>query len=120
MDYSSQLYTDKRYSPGSFCCIFSCICSYVLVKSKIDIKTFPLLPKHIKSLTMGHLKKKADVFNAGHMKKVLTEMYDDNNPKESADKIAASLLYYGLLRRVEALQINQKYISLDSTEVIEV
>ena len=35
--------SNKRYSPGSFLCIFSCIRSMILVESRIDIKTFVLL-----------------------------------------------------------------------------
>ena len=57
VNFFSQLHVTKKYSVGSFWCIFSCIRSYILVVSKVDIKTFPLLRKLLKGLTAKHLVK---------------------------------------------------------------
>ena len=35
-------------------------------------------------------------------------MYDENKPSELQDKVSVSLLYYGLLRRAEVLQVEIK------------
>ena len=80
VNFFSNLYVTGRYSVGCFWCIFSCIRAYILVESKTDIKSFALLRKQLKSLTVKHLKKKSDIFTAVEMKKVLEEKYDDNNP----------------------------------------
>ena len=40
-----------------------------------------LLRKLIKSLTMNHLAKKAGIFTAEEMKKVLNDFYDESDPK---------------------------------------
>ena len=49
---------------------------------------------------MRHVAKKADIFTADEMKSVFTDFYrDDDDPKQLVDKIATSLMYYGLLRR---------------------
>ena len=57
VNYFTVTYEDQTYSPGSFWQMFSCIRSYILVKTKIDIKSFSLPRKLIKSLTVNHLKK---------------------------------------------------------------
>ena len=54
------------------------------------------------------------------MKKVLTEMYDDENPRDLVDKITVCLLYYGLLRRTESITLQVKYIDLKSSNEIDV
>ena len=54
VNYFTVTYEDQTYSPGSFWQMFSCIRSYILVKTKIDIKSFSLLRKLIKSLTVKH------------------------------------------------------------------
>ena len=51
------------------------------------------------------------------MKLVLSTMYDDNNPKDLADKIAVSLLYYGLLRKTESITIELKDVKVNSDVV---
>ena len=50
----------------------------ILVEARLDIKTYPLLRKLIKSLTVKYLKCKADIFSADGMKKSFTEMLDEN------------------------------------------
>ena len=56
VNYVSATYEGGRYSPGSFWCMFSCIRSYIVIKTKVDIKTFTLLKGLIKRLTVNHLK----------------------------------------------------------------
>ena len=73
VNFFAWMKTENKYSPGSFWCIFSCIRTMVLVESSIDIKTYPLLRKTIKTLTVKHLKKKADIFESKEIKKILTE-----------------------------------------------
>ena len=47
-------------------------------------------------------------------------MFDDSSPKELGDKIAISLLYYGLLRKVESITLQVKDVSLRFTEEVDV
>ena len=49
-----------------------------------------------------------------------TEHCDDNKPEELKEKIVMALLYYGLLRSSEVLQLNFNDINLNLTENIEV
>ena len=70
------------YSLGSFWQMFSCIRSYFLVESKVEIKNWSLLCKLIKSLTAKHIKKKVNVFTWLKMQRILEEMFDEENPKE--------------------------------------
>ena len=72
VNYFTTLHITQQYSVGTFWCIFSCLQSYILVSSKVDIKTFPLLRKLLKRLTAKHVKKKSDIFTAEEMKVVLT------------------------------------------------
>ena len=120
VNYFTEMYNEGQYSVGTFWCIFSCIRSYLLVKTKVDIKSFALLRKLIKGLTEKHIKKKASIFTGEEMKKVLMEMYNEDDPQDLLEKITVSLMYYGLLRGGEVLQIEKKDVRLDLTEDIEV
>ena len=120
VNYFTNTYKEMTYSPGSFWQMFSCIRSYVLVKTKIDIKSFTLLKKLIKSLVVKHLVKKASIFTSEEIVKALKEFYDDSNPKDLANKISVSLAYYGLLRLEEVITLKKKDIVLDLTDDIEV
>ena len=120
MNYFTDMFNRKLFSPGTFWCIFSCVRSYILVQSKIDIKKYMLLRKLIKSLTMTHLAKKAGVFTAEEMKRVLYDFYDESDPKQLVSKVAVALLYYGLLRRCESLQIQLMDIEMGLTDDIDV
>ena len=75
----------------------------ILVEARLDIKTYPLLRKLIKSLTVKHLKCKADIFSADEMKKIFTEMFNENEPSDLKKKVTIALLYYGLLQVNEFL-----------------
>ena len=114
------MYKDEKYLPGSFWCIYLCIRSLILVEARIDIKQYPRLRKTIKSLTVKHLKQKADIFTAEKVKQLLAEYLDGDKPEELEKKIAIALLYYGLLRYSEVLAINENDVRLDLTENIEV
>jgi hypothetical protein len=87
---------------------------------KVDIKSFALLCKLIKGSMEKHIKKKASIFTAEEMKKVLIEMYNKDDPQDLLEKITVSLMYYGLLRGGEVLHIGKKDVRLDLTEEIEV
>ena len=100
--------------------MFSCLCTYILVKTKIDIKTFALLCKLLKSLTMKHIKKKAAIFTRDEFLRAVKDMYNDENPKDLVNKLAVCLAYYGLLRLEEVLKVTRKDVQLDLTEDIEV
>ena len=54
------------------------------------------------------------------MSNVLKNMYDENKPSELQDKVTVSLLYCGLLRRAEVLQVEIKDVDYVLTESIEV
>ena len=114
------MYNEGKYSVGIFWCIFSCIRSYLLGKTKIDIKSFALLRKLIKSLTENHIKKKTYIFTAEEIKRVLIEIYNEDDPQDLLEKVTANLMYHRLLRRGEVLQIENKDVRLDLTENIEV
>ena len=120
VNYFTTTYKNMTYSPGSFWQMFSCIRSYVLVKTKIDIKSFTLLKKLIKSLVVKHLKKKASIFTSEEILKALKEFYNDNDPRELVNKISVCLAYYGLLRLEEVISLQKKDIVLDLTDDIEV
>ena len=120
MNYFTYNYEEGPYGPGSFWQMFSCIRSYILVESKIEIKNWALLRKLIKSLTVKHLKKKADIFTWIEMQKILEEMFDEEKPKELVRKIMVALAYFGLLRKEEILGICIKDVRLDLSENIEV
>ena len=67
VNYFSKTYEHGKYSPGSFWCMFSFICIYILVKSKVDIRADGLIITLFKDLTVKHLKKKAIFFCADEM-----------------------------------------------------
>ena len=50
----------------------------------------------------------------------MKEKYDEDDPKDLADKVTVSLLYYSLHRRSEPLKITVENEKLDETEDIDV
>ena len=58
VNYFSEIYAKGLCSTGSFWCMFSCIRSYIIVKTKIDIKNYVVLKKLLNGLTAKHLAKK--------------------------------------------------------------
>ena len=120
MSYFTKLYTTGEYSPGCFWTIFSCIRSYILVKTKICIKQYCLLRKLRKSLTVKHIKKKADTFTTKNMGRSLNDQFNDDDPKDLGKKVAISLFYYGLMRINEVKQLTLKDVKLNMTDDIEV
>ena len=58
VNYFTEVYKKGTYSVGSFWCMFSCIRSYILVKTTVDIKRYALLKKLLKGLTEKHVAKK--------------------------------------------------------------
>ena len=72
--------------------MFSCIRSHILVKSAIEIKNYLLLRKQPKQCTAMHLAKQADIFTVDEIKRVFDNMWHDDDAKNLADQIAATLL----------------------------
>ena len=61
------MYNEGRYSVGTLWCIFSCIRSYLLMKTKVDITSFASLRKIIKNLTKTQIKNKSiDFYRRGN------------------------------------------------------
>ena len=54
------------------------------------------------------------------MNRVLSDFYDDENPKDLSNKLSVCLAYYGLLRLEEVIGLQKKDIVLDLTEDVEV
>ena len=61
VNYFTYNYQEGPYGPGSFWQMFSCIRSYILVETKVEIKNWSLLRKLIKGITAKHIKKKRNL-----------------------------------------------------------
>ena len=58
----------------------------ILAETRLDIKTYPLLRRMIKTLTAKRVKKKANIFTSKQIKKILTE-YDNDDPAQLEEKL---------------------------------
>jgi len=119
VNYFSMIASTGRYSPGTMWCIYSCLKSYIMVKYNINIKCMMLLRKCIKRITQDHLASKPDIFLFSEIKLGLTTLFDEDNDKDLLQKVGISIMYFGVLRRMEILLIQIKDVTVKDLVNVE-
>lgn len=109
------LWAKDKYGKGTLWSIYSCINHNFQCMKKTNLKSFTRLKIIMKRLTEGHVSRKAKVFLEAQIKEVLSSL-DDENVYELADKIGISLLFYGMLRQNEVLQLEVQDMELHESD----
>ena len=97
----------KKFSKGSLWSIYSCLNHNFKIKKKINLKVFTRLKLVLKRLTEGYVPRKSPVFTEQEMHEIFEKLEDDV-PVQLIAKVGVALMYYGLLRREEVLEIQLK------------
>ena len=103
----------KKYAASTLWVIYSCVNAHFVEKYGIKLNTMPRLTKYLKLITSHHVTKKSKVFNKDAIHRVLMFAQESGNPEDTLMGIGVSLMYYGLLRMIDVLNV-----TIDDVKVV--
>ena len=111
-----------RYSPNILWVIYSCLNSMFIENYVMNLKSLPRLHKYLKQQTQLHVATKSKTFSAKEINTIPMSLQEQNEPKETLQGVAISLLYFELFRATEVQMIQMddvKVENIGSQNVIE-
>ena len=106
----------KVYSPSTLWVIYSCINSYFIGKYGKKLNGVLGLQKFLKGLTSRYVCKKSKTFSPEQMHQVISFATNSKDYEDTLMGVGISLLYYGLLRSIDVLNITIDDVHVDKTK----
>ena len=110
----------KKYAPSTLWVIYSCLNSYFINMKGVNLKALPRLTKFLKNVTHTYVSKKSKVFSPKQIHQVLSYCQDSLDPKDTLMGVTVSLMYYGLLRCVDVLNLKCSDVEMTVSDRVEV
>ena len=110
----------RKYAPSTLWVIYSCLNSYFINMKGENLKNLPRLTKYLKNVTHTYVSKKSKVFSPKQIHRVLIHCQDSQDPKETLMGVTVSLMYYGLLRCVDVLNVRMCDVEMTVSDSVEV
>ena len=95
----------KKYAASTLWVIYSCVNAYFIEKYGTKLNTMPRLSKFLKQVTQHHVCRKSKVFTKDQVHRVLMYAQESGNPEDTLMGVGVALMYYGLLRSVDVLNV---------------
>ena len=102
----------SKYAPSTLQVIYACLNAYFIDKFGKNLNTLPRLTRYLKSQTHLYVTKKIKCFSAEQIHAILSKRCEGESHQNTSLGVIVALLYYGLLRCSEYLDIKVKDVQL--------
>ena len=103
----------KKYAPSTLWVIYSCLNSYFIDKYGKNLREMPRLTKYLKKETHLYVAKQSLVFKPDEIHSVLIHCVNSKDPHYTHMGVTIALMYYGLLRSTDVLQVKCNDVSIE-------
>ena len=94
-----------KYAPSTLWVIYACLNAYFIEEYGKNLNNLPRLTRYLKSQTHLYVTKKSRTFTPEQIHEVLMHDLNSKNPRDTIMGVIVSILYYGLLRSSECMDI---------------
>ena len=108
----------KKYAASTLWVIYSCVNAYFVEKYGTKLNSMPRLSKFLKQVTHLHVCKKSKVFTKDEIHRVLMYVQTSGCPEDTLMGVGISLMYYGLLRAVDVLNVVVSDVQVEKGKTI--
>ena len=102
----------KKYAASTLWVIYSCVNAHFIDKYGIKLNSMPRLNKYLKLITSHYVSKKSKIFNKEEVHRVLMFAMESGNPEDTLMGKGVSLMYYGLLRMIDVLNVEVEDVKI--------
>ena len=102
----------KSYSPSTVWVIYSCINSHFITKYGEKLNKVIALQRFLKQLTSRYVCKKSNIFSAKQIHQVMEFALKSEKKEDMLMGVGVALLYYGLMRCSDVLNIQIQDVSV--------
>ena len=113
MNHFYNLVVAGKHGTGTMWCAHSYLRSCAMVQCKVSIKDFMTLRLRVKRMTQDRMSTTPDVLLYSEIKLGLATLFNEDDDEDVLFKICITITYFGVLYRLEALQVEIKDVTID-------
>ena len=104
----------KVFGVGSVWSIYAAINNTMRRLHRVKMNSWEDLRRLLIGITKWYIPKKSDILTKDQLYKVLTECFDPSDPEDLLSLIVCTLMFSGLLRQCEVMEILVSWVKVDS------